>query len=179
MSFFGSKVCLLNWCFLFLNISPLTPGFYILFYLALTTWHDILPCLTFALTVWCLYSPSGIRHATQVLPLNENRFLPLPLFQFINEMLNSNRFNIQSCITTFSKLSTHHCFPPLSKLSITINIYGFLESFLSPFLNGHAKINVSLSFREFFPLFWNNNGIIILQWMRNSKQRLTQASKVC
>lgn len=142
-----------------------------------TTWHFTMPYIS--LNNMMFYSRRGIHHATKVLSLNGNRFLLLPLFQFVHEMLSNNRSNIKSCITTFSKLSMHHWFPPLCKLSITINIYGFLESFKAAFLNGHVKINVSLSFRECFLLFWYNNGMIILQWMQNSKQWLMQASKVC
>lgn len=126
LSLFGSRIYLLNWHIsFFFFISPRTLRFDISFYHALTTLHVILLCLISAVTMWCLYSPGWIHHATLVLSLTVKRFLLFPLFQIINEMLSNNRSNIQSCITTFSKLSTHHWFPPLSKLSITTNIYGF------------------------------------------------------
>ena len=129
--------------------------------------------------MWCLYYSSWIHHATEVLPLNVERFLLSLLFQIINEMLSSSRSNIQSCITTLSKLSMHHWLPPLRKLSIAVNIDGFLEGFQAPLLNVGAKINVNLFSIESFAWFWCNNRIIILLGMPNSAQWLMQASEVC
>lgn len=169
LSLFGSRACLLN-LHIFLFFFNFTPNSWLL--------HLILPCLNhitchFTVPHICLDNVMSLFpqlnspwHLSIVFECKEISIFPtLPDH---NEMLSNNRSNIQSCITTFSKLSTRHWFPPLSKLSITINIYGFLESFQAPLLNGHAKINVNLFFRECFSLFWCNNGIIILQWTRNS-----------